>query len=113
MKSQTNIINISTLNYCNEFNDDAKMTDALTNILTKIHDTFKCGINCSNIIKDGIDGLKYIVEQIDKSLPNAKNRIITLLLDGVHVFNESNKKFNRDIKAVSYTHLTLPTKRIV
>ena len=98
IKSQTDsIIDKSTLDYCNVFSDDAKMTDALTNILNKIKETFNYGINCSNIIKHGIDGLKYIVDQIGTSLPNAKKRIITLLLNGVEVLNESNDKFRRDI----------------
>ena len=101
-KSETiKIIGTITMNYCKEFRDDAKMTDALTNILTKIRDTFRCGIRCSNIIKHGIDGLDKIVDKLGRIMPNAKKRIITLLLDGVNVLNESNKKFNRDIMAIN------------
>jgi hypothetical protein len=89
-----------TSTYCNDFTDNARIREALNSILVKIQDTFNYGIECSTIIKHGIDGLSNIVDKLDIPLPKAKNRIITLLIDGVEVLNKSNSKFSRDILAI-------------
>ena len=77
--------------------------------------TYVNSVSVSSVTEAVLDYIQKLVAGVDGATPEgAVAGLRRLLLSNRHVFSQSENDLGRtDLVAVSYTHLTLPTKRIV